>query len=413
MVSDDLSFMARYGARLADNGYAVIPIMPGTKKPGRYCRGRWVDYPAWTRHCCRATTEHEIEIWCGWPDAAVGIACGAVIGIDIDIAADAEAAIDMERLARTCLGDTPALRIGCAPKRLLVYRAEAPFAGLKRAPLEVLGVGRQFVAYGLHPATGRPYIWPEESLADLPLENLPVVDEQQAHAFLEQAYERVPEALRPKILAATPSPAAGERARVELCGTPDAVAAALAFVPNSDLDYDSWIRIGMALKGALGEDGRELFESWSAMSSKDVPDTTVRTWASLKPERIGVGTIYHHALAGGWEPPPELLLNGGILVNGRHPARTLLERLSSGEERHHRVLPSRGAIGSSRRCVGPRRRAPRSGRLHAAHRQAPAAIARARRQPLRPRRADGPQIPHRDQPAQQPLHRRRGRQWLR
>ena len=138
MVSDDLSFMARYGARLADNGYAVIPIMPGTKKPGRFRRGRWVDYPAWTRHCCRATTEHEIEIWCGWPDAAVGIACGAVIGIDIDIAADAEAAIDLERFARTCLGDTPALRIGCAPKRLLVYRAgsavRGPQAGAARGP---------------------------------------------------------------------------------------------------------------------------------------------------------------------------------------------------------------------------------------------------------------------------------------
>ena len=109
----------------------------------------------------------------------------------------------------------------------------------------------------------------------------------------------------------------------------DAVAAALAFVPNADLDYDSWIRIGMALKGALGEDGRELFEGWSATIHKDVPETTVRTWASLKPERIGAGTIYHHALAAGWEPPPELLLNGGILVNGRHPARALLDRLSS------------------------------------------------------------------------------------
>ena len=129
-----------------------------------------------------------------------------MIGIDIDIAADAEAAIDLERFARTCLGDTPALRIGCAPKRLLVYRAAAPFAGLKRAPLEVLGVGRQFVAYGLHPGTGQPYVWPEESLVDLPLENLPVVDEQQAHAFLEQAYERVPEALRPKTLAADARP---------------------------------------------------------------------------------------------------------------------------------------------------------------------------------------------------------------
>ncbi len=58
-----------------------------------------------------------------------------------------------------------------------------------------------------------------------------------------------------------------------------------------------------------------------------MPEFTLRTWASLKPERIGAGTIYHHALAGGWNPDPTLVLNGGILVNGRHPARALLERL--------------------------------------------------------------------------------------
>ena len=33
-----------------------------------------------------------------------------------------------------------------------------------------------------------------------------------------------------------------------------------------------------------------------------MPETTAKTWASLKPERIGAGTIYHHALAGGWIP---------------------------------------------------------------------------------------------------------------
>jgi hypothetical protein len=41
------SFMADLGARLVDNGYAVIPIMPGTKKPGRVVRGQWCDYPGW------------------------------------------------------------------------------------------------------------------------------------------------------------------------------------------------------------------------------------------------------------------------------------------------------------------------------------------------------------------------------
>ena len=112
MVSDDLSFMARHGARLVDNGYAVIPIMPGTKKPGQFRQGQWRDYPGLDPACQRATTEHEIEVWSAWPEAAVAIACGTVVGIDIDIAADADVALELERLARAQLGDTPALRIG-------------------------------------------------------------------------------------------------------------------------------------------------------------------------------------------------------------------------------------------------------------------------------------------------------------
>ena len=101
-----------------------------------------------------------------WPDAGVGIVCGPVVAVDIDIT-DPELALELERLCRARLGDTPALRIGRAPKRLLVYRAAAPFAGIRRAPLEVLGLGQQFVAHAIHPDTGRPYEWPEESLADL------------------------------------------------------------------------------------------------------------------------------------------------------------------------------------------------------------------------------------------------------
>ena len=72
------------------------------------------------------------------------------------------------------LGDTPCLRIGRAPKRLLVYRAATPFAGRKRHPLELLARGQQFVAYAVHPDTGRPYEWPEDSLVELPLSRLPV-----------------------------------------------------------------------------------------------------------------------------------------------------------------------------------------------------------------------------------------------
>ena len=39
---NDLSYMARFGARLVTNGYGILPIGPGTKKPGQFKRGAWL-----------------------------------------------------------------------------------------------------------------------------------------------------------------------------------------------------------------------------------------------------------------------------------------------------------------------------------------------------------------------------------
>ncbi|RYU55933.1 bifunctional DNA primase/polymerase, partial [Methylolobus aquaticus] len=188
----------RLGATLADRGYPILPLQPGTKKPGRYRLGEWHDYPEWSRHCDRATTENEVDLWADWPEAGIGIAAGKVIGIDIDLLASEDVARSIEALAREQLGNTPAVRIGRAPKRLLVYRADEPFAGFKLPPIEVLGRGQQFVAYGIHPDTGEPYTWPVDSLADLDLEDLPVITEAKAREFAQAAYALVPEELRPK-----------------------------------------------------------------------------------------------------------------------------------------------------------------------------------------------------------------------
>ncbi|MBU8536567.1 hypothetical protein [Falsiroseomonas tokyonensis] len=86
--------------------------------------------------------------------------------------------------------------IGRAPKRLLVYRAAAPCAGGKRHPLELLARGQPFVAYAVHPETDRPCEWPEDSLVELPLSRLPVVDEACCAAFLDAAWQLVPDEVR-------------------------------------------------------------------------------------------------------------------------------------------------------------------------------------------------------------------------
>ena len=318
--------MARFGARLVANGYAILPIQPGTKKPGCYRDDQWRDYPAWTRHAVRATTELELKQWSGWPDAGVGIVGGAVAAVDIDIADDAELALRIEQLARERLGDTSALRIGRAPKRLLVYRTAAPFKGLKRHPLEVLCLGQQFVAYAIHPTTGRPYDWPQDSLADLDLASLPAITEEQARGFLDEAAALLPKAAVAPALSARPrkdrpSGSAAQR------GVPEAVQAALAYIPNPDLDYDSWVRIGLALKGAIGEAGADLFAAWSAQSAKNDPAVTAKSWAGFRPTSIGAGTIYHLAMERGWKPDAGLELNGATPRDAVHPAAGMLAKL--------------------------------------------------------------------------------------
>ncbi len=323
---DKTSWMARLGGRLVTNGYAILPIAPGTKKPGQFRRGVWTDYPEWNRHAERPTTEVEVATWSTWPDCGIGIVGGAVAAVDIDIADDPELALRIERLARERLGDTPALRIGRAPKRLLVYRTAEPFRGIRRAPLEILCLGQQFVAYADHPDTGQPYAWPDEGLADLDLESLPVIDAAMAAAFIDEGLALIPPEMRPKSLSKPGADRPSLPAHAQ-AGTLPAIHRALAWLPNAELDYDSWMRIGMALKGALADDGAALFANWSAQAAKNDPAATAKAWASFKPDKIGAGTIYHLAIERGWRPEPDVLLDGSQPANPVHPAAGLLARL--------------------------------------------------------------------------------------
>ena len=325
-----LNFMASHGAQMVDNGFPVIPIMPGSKVPGRYSQGQWTPYPDWTRHADRPTTLHEVEIWASWPDCGIGIATGTTVALDIDVL-DATVAHALTDLATQHLGATPFLRIGQAPKRLLLYRTDTPFAGRKRAPLEVLAHGQQFVAYAVHPGTGQPYSWPDENPLDVAWNVLPVVTEERVLAWLDAAHAALPDALKPASLAGTATSSAW-RGPSDPRGTFDAVAAALAWIPNDDLDGHSWITIGNAIKAALGEEGRQLWLDWSKSSTKSgqsgKPDTAERRWATLRPHSVGAGRIYGLAIDRGWVPPPEITLNGDTAERAAqpHPAAALLAK---------------------------------------------------------------------------------------
>ena len=210
------------------------------------------------------------------------------------------------------LGDTPAMRIGLWPKRLLFYRAAEPFCSISE-PLEVLCAGRQFVAFADHPDTGKPYQWPDASPADC--------------RFLNCR-----RSIWPRFRVLGPAPALVCNSHVhgngELSGTFEAIADALRFIANADLAYGTWIRIGMAIRGALGDPTAvPCSPTWSATSSKDVPATTEDAWSRFKPTRIGAGTIYHEARLGGWA---RCQRSHSIIW----PARTQRRRCSIKSRRH-------------------------------------------------------------------------------
>lgn len=328
------NYMDQYGDRLTANGYPVIPVWPGAKCPGRFSSTRgWEGYRDWTRHCDRLSSMFEMGVWRRWPGCAVGVACGKVGAFDIDIL-DEGLAMEIEARARAELGDTPAVRIGQAPKRLLVYRLDKPFRPVKRHPLEFLAHGNQFVAYAIHPETGLPYSWPHEGLDEVDASRLPVVSEERVLRFMDAAYALVPPELRQGRIRQDRGKELYWNRDGDKLGTPEAVAAALDWLPNDDIHYDDWVAVMLAAKMAVGEAGRDAWLRWSAKSAKDVPAYSIRQWSAARPNgSLGAGTIYRAAMSHGWVPPTGMTLNGtprpevtftgrlGAVVNGGNVLR--------------------------------------------------------------------------------------------
>lgn len=74
--------------------------------------------------------------------------------------------------------------------------------------------------------------------------------------------------------------------------------AAMTVIPNTDLDWNAWNRIGMALWVASSGQGFDAFDAWSRKSNKYDAETTKARWAhyaTSPPQRIGAGTIFHLA----------------------------------------------------------------------------------------------------------------------
>jgi hypothetical protein len=179
------------------NGYRPVPISGihmSVKHPGKQ-----PVLANWQQRCANAD-EKTIRSWSAHaPDCTntgmlTGIS-GGIVAADIDVLIPKVAA-EIADLASDLLGATPLQRIGRAPKTLYVYRVASDFRKVKTptfvmpdgsdAAVEFLAEGQQFVAFGQHP-TGKPYQWVSQSPADVPVDELPLVDLDAVEAFVDCA----------------------------------------------------------------------------------------------------------------------------------------------------------------------------------------------------------------------------------
>jgi hypothetical protein len=183
------------GAKLVDNGYAAIPILPGTKRPGQYTQKNWFGTSEWQRYCDRLPTSIETALFDAWPDAGVCVALDTrlkVIDVDTD---DSE----LMRAVMAVLPDTPVKKRG-AKGFSAFYKGSpaivsAPFSVGKLRVVDLLCHGRQTVLPPtIHPDIGKAYVWlTDDTLLDTNIDQLPElpdnIAELLASALVPYGYE--------------------------------------------------------------------------------------------------------------------------------------------------------------------------------------------------------------------------------
>jgi hypothetical protein len=170
-----------YRKRLLAAGYKPLPV-----------NGKAPPIPGWQD---TVPTNDIIIRWEDkYPDATnTGVLTRNIPAIDIDVL-DPAVADELQQIAERIIGIS-AVRIGQAPKRAMLYRADVPFDKLstpiftspdgRTHKVEILCRGQQIVVHGVHPDTHRPYTWRGgEPGPELNRDALPPLSAKQANEFI-------------------------------------------------------------------------------------------------------------------------------------------------------------------------------------------------------------------------------------
>lgn len=293
-------YLSEKGLRVLSNGFDIIPIKPGDKAPS---------IKGWERV---RTTERQLNGWLsnGRADHGLGIPTRFTPFADFDIH-DRPCLQHLIDWTETNIGFAP-LRIGNAPKCGMVFRLKGitPFRKIssriyndaegRKSQVEILAEGQQFVAFAIHPDTGKPYHWLRgDSPESWTAKQLPEIGEDDARALVAE-FERYAETqnwqLR-KSPGSLATPAEDKPDWIDddelepdnsepLGLNEDRIKQYLMAIPN-DERFDAredWLKIGFAISHETGKStfGRDIWEEWSLQHPSHDQTLFDKAWNSFE-----------------------------------------------------------------------------------------------------------------------------------
>lgn len=263
------------------SGYFPVPLASAEKVPSEH------DWPIKAR--ARAGQTEWIDPITA-RDWNTGILCAGLYAVDVDVD-DPDAADDVTAALLDTLGPSPAKRVRghTSPRFLALYRAEGEPRKLKVGKVdgykvEVLGLGQQCMAHGIHPDLEVvEWITPEgrsdDGLARVPRETLPLIKAVQVAEFLSRC--RVIFGIDDEEPADPESWTPVKRERGDY--TDDDVADIVAHLP-ADTGYDEWIAVLSAIYRATGGSahGRDLAHDYSRKSNAYCRRSVDEKWRTFR-----------------------------------------------------------------------------------------------------------------------------------
>lgn len=332
-----MNYFKHQGPLLLVNGYRIVKIAGRGKNPIEN---------GWTR---KIVTVEDCEND-NAADRSVGIICGEdVMCVDADIyeheLADRIMAV-IRKLHPDCIIPT---RYGARPKFAMLFRnvdnlppTRSPMytkgEGDEKvtACIEFRGKNQQFVAYGIHPATGKEYEWENGSPEFLPVDDLPPLTKDDFEKIMQEI-----DPIARSLGYTPPHPLNSALAKVNEKLTPEdlwllnyneklgkTIAQYERDLFDSDLnpaDYKDWITAGQAGHFEFDADpmAMEVWDRWSQQASnykdREEIEGKWRSFRSDKANLVTYRTLLKHI--------PDGMERSGYVINEKTLAIAISEHL--------------------------------------------------------------------------------------